>query len=177
MNFLALVRKEVKELLRTYRLLIVVAVLGALGLFSPALAYLAPELVARIGPQFQGLVPPPTASDALAQYQKNLVQFGALLAIILGMGSVAQEKESGTAGMLLTKPVSRLEFLLAKLLAQWGAFFLALAVAGIGCYLYTWLLFEPLAVWPFLALNLLIASFLAFYVALSLAASALAPST
>jgi len=166
-----------RELLRTYRLLIAVAVLGLFGLVSPILAYFTPQLVERLGPEFGALVPAPTMVDALVQYQKNLVQFGALLAILLGMGSITREKESGTAGMLLSKPVSRFEFLLAKLAAQVMTFAFAIALAAVGCYLYTWLFFEAPRIWSFIAMNLLLASFLTFYVAVAVSASAVAPST
>jgi ABC-2 type transport system permease protein len=64
------------------------------------------------------------------------------------MGSVAWEKERGTAGMILTKPASRAAFLAAKLVAI--SFTLGIATAlGTGvAYVYTLILYPtvfPLA--------------------------------
>jgi ABC-2 type transport system permease protein len=86
-------------------------------------------------------IPPPTLSGALIQITKNLSQFGIICALLLGMGSVAWEKERGTAGMILTKPASRAAFLAAKLVAI--SITLAIATAfGTGvAYVYTLILY------------------------------------
>ena len=68
-----------------------------------------------VGMTFQ--VPPPSLAGASAQILKNLSQFGIICALLLAMGSVAWEKERGTAGMIMTKPASRAAFLAAKLVA------------------------------------------------------------
>ena len=53
------------------------------------------------GDQFQIVLPTPTAADAVDQLVKNLSQFGILVAVLLAMGSVATEKERGTAALIL----------------------------------------------------------------------------
>ncbi len=95
-NFLNVFYKEMTEQWRTYRLLIVVAVMAVFGLASPLLAKLTPEILKSIPDLPPGLadaIPVPTVSDAVAQYVKNMSQFGILLALLVSMGSVAQEKE------------------------------------------------------------------------------------
>jgi len=91
--------------------------------------------------------------DAISQYIKNLSQFGVLLGLLLSMGLVSQEKERGTAAMLLTKPLPRSSFLVAKFLALGLGFVVALTVAALGGYYYTLLLFEALNGGGWLLLN------------------------
>jgi ABC-2 type transport system permease protein len=175
MIFFTSLRKEILQLGRTYRLLALAIVLVVFGLLSPLLAKLTPELI-RLLPgseDLASLIPKPTMADAVAQYVKNITQFGLLLALLLTMGAVAQEKERGTAVLMLVKPLPRSIFLLSKFVALALAFLLCLALAGLGGYYYTLLLFGPPNAWGWLALNLLLWVYLLVYVALTLLASVL----
>ncbi len=105
-----LLRKEFREQWRTWKMIVFLAVFLITGIISPLLAKYTPELLRSIPnlPEgLAGIIPNPTVADSVAQYLKNISQFGILLVILLTMGVVAQEKERGTAAMLLTKPVSR----------------------------------------------------------------------
>ncbi len=177
MNFFIVLRKELTEQGRTKRFLIVAAVLAAFGLTSPLLAKFTPELlksIPDIPAGLAGMIPAPSVADAVGQYVKNMGQFGILLALLMSMGAVAQEKERGTAAMLLTHPVSRLNFLLAKFTALGITFTVSLAVAALGCWYYTLLLFEALPWGPYLALNGLILVVFLVYIAVTLLCSTLA---
>jgi ABC-2 type transport system permease protein len=179
MSFIPVFRKEMQEQWRTYRFLIVAAVFVAFGLTSPLLAKFTPELLKAIPgvpPTLLATIPAPTVSDAIAQYVKNMGQFGILLALLMAMGGVVQEKERGTAAFFLTRPVSRETFILAKFAALVLVFGTSLALAAIGCWYYTEVLFVPLAWGPFLALNGLMLVVFLVYVALALLASTLARS-
>jgi ABC-2 type transport system permease protein len=179
MNFIPVFRKEMMEQLRTYRFLIIIAVLAGFGLTSPLLAKFTPEMlkvVPGVPAEMLSIFPTPTVADAVAQYVKNMTQFGILLALLMTMGVVAQEKERGTAAFFLTRPVSRETFLLAKFAAIATMFVVSVAVAAVGCWYYTFVLFEPLPWGPFLAMNgLMLVAFLV-YVALGLLSSTLARS-
>jgi ABC-2 type transport system permease protein len=179
MNFIPVFRKEMQEQGRTYRFLIVAAVFAAFGLASPLFAKFTPEIlkvIPGITPALLAAIPPPTVSDAISQYVKNMSQFGILLALLLTMGMVVQEKERGTAAFFLTRPVSRETFILAKFAALAVCFTASLALAAIGCWYYTLVLFSPLAWGPFLALNGLMLVVFLVYMALALLASTLARS-
>ncbi|HSJ57481.1 MAG TPA: ABC transporter permease subunit [Anaerolineae bacterium] len=178
MTLLASLHKEVLGLARTYRLLILAIVLVAFGLLSPLLAKLMPELMTVIpsAEQFASLIPEPTVVDAVTQYVGNQTEFGLLLALLMTMGTVAQEKERGTAVLMLVKPLPRSVFLLSKFVALALAFLLCLAVAGLGGYYYTLLLFEAPDAGAWLVLNLLLWVYLLVYVALTLLASVLTRS-
>jgi ABC-2 type transport system permease protein len=181
-GFGALLGKELREQLRTYRLPVVAIVFLIFGITSPLLARYTKELLDLIGQQAAGgieiTIPPPTVADAVGQLIKNLGQFGILVAILLAMGSVATEKDRGTAALILAKPVSRLAFLAAKLMAI--GFNLAVAVA-IGCVfgaIYTALLFENANLTPvgWLAMAMLLWLSIVAYAALTFLGSTLARS-
>jgi ABC-2 type transport system permease protein len=170
-------RKEWLELIRSYRLLVVAIVLVFFGLTSPLLAKFTPELISLLpsgGISIQ--MPPPTVWDAIGQYIKNMAQFGIILALLLTMGAIAQEKDKGTAAMMLVKPLPRGAFLSAKFLAIAAMFAVSLAAAGIACYYYTMLLFEEMNILHWLVLNVLLFIYMLVFVALTLFCSTLTKS-
>jgi len=171
-------RKEWMEYLRTYRLLVVAVVLVFFGLTSPLLAKFTPEIISLIpgGTDLSILIPIPTVWDAVAQYVKNMTQFGIILALLLTMGAVAQEKDKGTAAMILVKPMPRGAFLSAKFLAMAAMFAICLIAAGLACYYYTLLLFEAMDILRWLVLNAMLFLYLMVYVALTLFCSTLTKS-
>jgi ABC-2 type transport system permease protein len=174
----SMLRKELIEQWRTRRVLVVAVVFTALGIGSPLLARYTPELVkALAGDQFQIVVPPPTAADAVSQFLKNLGQAGVLTAILLAMGSVAVEKERGTAALLLTKPVSRGAFLLAKLLAIAATLLVGLLLGAIAGYYYTLILFEALPPLGWAAMAGLLLLSLVAYASLTFLGSVLSRSS
>jgi len=177
--FPTLLKKELREQRRTHRLLIFVVAFALIGLMSPLIARYTPLLLRSIPDvpaELAAIIPDPTLKDAVDQYTKNFSQLGLLLVIVLTMGIIAQEKERGTAGMLFTKPVRRSAFVLAKWLASMGSLLAGLLLAAVGCLFYTWILFEPLPIGGFLALNALLMVFLGFFMTLALTGSALARS-
>jgi len=167
--------KEWLEQRRTHRLLIVCLIFLLFGLLSPLLAKFTPEIIKMVpgGEQLSLIIPPPTVVDAVAQYLKNLTQFGLLLAVLMGMGMVSQEKDKGTAAMVLAKPLSRTAFILAKAAAIGASFLIGTALAAGAGYYYTLLLFEGLPVGGWLALNGLLLVYFGVYAALTLLASTL----
>jgi ABC-2 type transport system permease protein len=177
MNFFVVLRKELFEQWRTYRFLIVAAVMILFGLISPLLAKVTPELLKSIPDMPPGLaesIPVPSLADAVGQYVKNMSQFGILLALLMSMGSVVQEKERGTAAMMLTRQVSRETFVLTKFAALALTFTASLGLAALGCWYYTYLLFGALEWGPWLALNALMLVVFLVYMAASLLCSTIA---
>ncbi len=177
MNFLTVYRKEMQEQWRTYRFLIIAAVFVVFGLTSPLLAKYTPEMLKAIPgmpAEILGAIPKPTVADAVAQYIKNMSQFGILLALLMTMGVVVQEKERGTAAFFLTRPVGRETFLLAKFAAIVTTFTACTAVAALGCWYYTYILFEALPWGPFLALNGFMLLIFSVFIAVSLLGSTIA---
>jgi ABC-2 type transport system permease protein len=176
-GFRILLRKELLEQWRTWRLLVVAIIFAIFGIGSPILARYTPELVrALAGDQLAVAIPTPTVADAVIQFLKNLGQTGIFAAILLAMGSVAVEKERGTAAMLLTKPLSRGAFLAAKLAAIGATLLAGTVVAGIGAYAYTALLFSAPPVGGYAAMCVLLFLSLFGYASLTFLGSTLTRS-
>jgi ABC-2 type transport system permease protein len=173
-----LLRKELLEAWRTRRMLVVAIVFTAFGIGSPFLARYTPELVrALAGNQLQIVIPPPTVRDAADQFLKNLGQAGILTAVLLAMGSVAVEKERGTAALLLSKPASRGAYLLAKMLAITVTLAVGLGLAAAGGYAYTAFLFEALPPVGWAAMTALLLLMLVVYASLTFLGSVLTRSS
>jgi ABC-2 type transport system permease protein len=144
MGFRVLLIKELREQVRTGRLIAVGAVFVLFGILGPLTDRYMKELMDAVGTQSGGFtvtVPPPSLQGALNQIVKNLSEFGVICGLLLAMGAVSWEKDRGTAGMIITKPASRAAFLAAKLVSI--SLNLAIATA-LGCglgYVYTLLLY------------------------------------
>jgi ABC-2 type transport system permease protein len=178
MIFMAMLRKELVEQWRSRRLVAVAAVFLFLGFLSPLGAKLLPDLMKSLG-DTGGIViefPTPTAQDGLLQHVKNTSQLGVFLAVLVTMGALSREKERGTAAMILSKPASRANFLLSKFVALTLVFGLCLALAGLACYYYTIVLFKGIGEARFVEMNLLLALFIEFYLAVTLLGSTIARS-
>ncbi|HEU5438345.1 MAG TPA: ABC transporter permease subunit [Ktedonobacterales bacterium] len=178
-GFGVFLRKELREAVRSRRLLVVSVIFLVLGIISPVTAKYTPELLKAIGAGQAGvqiIVPPPTVADAIAQYLKNVAGTGIFVAILLPMGMVAREKERGTAAFVLTKPLSREAFLAAKLVALLAVLAAGVALAAVATYVYTAILFEPLAPGGFIACTLLVLLSLVVYGLLTFLGSTLARS-
>lgn len=129
-------RKEARGILRTWRIWVLPGILLFFALTGPVLAKFTPEIVGALaGDQLSGFkIPTPTYLDAYTQWIKNLSQI-ALFALIIIYGSiVSSECKSGPAVLVLTKPVSRTAFVIAKA-AVHSVFLAVLVVAGT---LLTW---------------------------------------
>lgn len=178
-GFSVFLRKELREAVRSNRLLVVVAVFVVLGIISPLTAKYTPELLKAIGtgqPGVQITFPTPTVADSIAQFLKNVAGTGIFIALLLPMGMVAREKERGTAAFVLTKPISRAAFLAAKLVALLALLGAGVALAALVTYIYTAILFEPMTVGGFIGCSLLVLLSLVVYGLLTFLGSTLVRS-
>lgn len=170
-------KKELFEQWRTRRLLVAGAAFLLVGMVSPLLAYALPRLLEAIPPEELGgaeilMTAAPSARDALLQYQGNFSLLP-LLVVLSAMGTLASERKSGTAAAVLSRPVGRRAFLLAKLLVPAVVYAFGTVVAGGICLAYTLALFGPVHVPGFLAVNALLYLQLLLYLSLTLFGSAL----
>lgn len=117
-GFTAFARKEAREILRTWRIWVLPGILLFFALTGPILARFTPEIVGAVaGSQLGGFkLPTPTYLDAYGQWIQNISQI-ALFALIIIYGSIiSSETRNGTAALVLTKPVSRTAFVIAKVM-------------------------------------------------------------
>ncbi len=176
---ITLLWKELVEQWRSYRLLIVVAVLVAMGILGPLTARYMNELMRAIPgmpPGLEAVLPKPDVNLGVEQLVKNLAQFGVVLALLVPMASVVGEKASGTAAMTLSKPVSRGAFLAAKFGALKVMLLTGVVLSVLAGYAYLGMLFEWLPAVGFLALAALLLLYLLVYATLTLFASTVAKS-
>ena len=176
--FVTATGKELRQQWRTRRMLVVWAVFLLFGLMSPLLAKFTPQMLTMVegAEQFADLIPQPTINDAVMQYIKNITQFGFIIAILVGMGAVAGEKERGTAALILSKPMSRWAFLLSKFVAQALLYAVAFALAALAAYYYTLVLFGPLDLVAFFLGNGLLWVWLLCYTAVTFLGSTIGNS-
>ncbi|HPD65253.1 MAG TPA: ABC transporter permease subunit [Bacteroidia bacterium] len=141
--------KEWKEQLRTGRFWIMMAVFVFFAILSPLTARYMPEIISSISQQQQIeiQIPEPTWTDSVAQYVKNISQICTFIIILLFMGIVVKEKETGTAVFVVVKPVSRNYFILSKVIVSFLVSLTALSVAFLLASAYTLLFFGE---FPFL---------------------------
>lgn len=176
-GLLPLLKKELLEQIRTYRLLIIGGILVFFGLISPLSLKYLPEIIKMAGESIPVTIPPPTAAQSLAEYSGNLAQLGVLIMILFTMGTIANELKHGTALLTLSKPVAPAAFVTAKFIALSGTLLVSMAIASLVCFGYTmWLIGTGNAA-DFAGLNLLMFLFLAFCIALTLLFSSLFKSS
>jgi ABC-2 type transport system permease protein len=175
MLFITSLRKELMELFRTGRAFIILAVVLTFGLTSPMVAKYTPEILSLI-PETEiltDLIPEPTLLDAVNQFMKNTYQFGLILAILVTMGSVVREKDTGTASMVLVKPLPRATFIISKFTALAMIFLGCILLSSLGAYYYSVLLFIAPDLGPWLWMTLILWLLILVYVAITLAFSTL----
>jgi len=161
-GFWVLLRKEFREQFKTSKVIIVAAIFLFFGLSTPLLVKYTPELIKMVGTGDITIeIPPPTSGQSLTEYTSTMAQFGVLMAVLVAMGAIAREVETGTAAMVLSKPVGRLAFILAKLKAEGFTFLVALILGGLACWGYTAILFGDANALGFLYQNLLLGLFFA----------------
>lgn len=172
----AFLRKELAEVTRTWRLWVLPGILLFSALTGPITAKLTPALVQSVSSSQPGLViqvPEPTYVDAYYQWVKNLTQLAAIGLVITAAGLVANERRSGTAVLVLTKPLSRQAFVVAKFLSETALLLVATAVSAVACWGVTLAVFGEASAGPLVestALWLAVAVMLvALMVALSVA--------
>jgi ABC-2 type transport system permease protein len=173
----ALLKKEIREQFRTYRVVVVAGVFLLFGITTPLMLKYLPEFIKLAGEQMEINMPPPTAVQSLVEYAGSVGQIGVLVAVLVAMGSVANELQRGTAVITLSKPVTRAAFVTAKFAAMSLTFVVSLAVASALCLAYTVWLIGPADAVGFLGLNLLLAVFLMFCLAVTVLFSSLFKSS
>lgn len=176
-GLIPLLKKEIKEQLRTHRLLIVGCIFLFFGLTTPFMLKYLPEIVKLAGEQIQMEIPPPTAIQSLTEFAGNIGQLGILIAVLVAMGAIANELKHGTALITLSKPVNYGAFVSAKWIAMSLTFVASLFLAAAVCYGYTVWLIEGTAVVPYIWLTLLMALFLTFCLAVTLLFSSIFKSS
>lgn len=142
-NYIAFLKKELLESVRTYKFFIILAVFFAFGMISPLTAKLMPKLISYA--QKDGMkisMPEPAAIDSWKQFFKNISGMGLISIVLVFSGILTSELSKGTLVNMLTKGLNRSTVILSKFTAMiiiWTtSYVLAFAMASI----YTAYLFK-----------------------------------
>jgi ABC-2 type transport system permease protein len=96
-------RLEWLRLLRTRRLLVMVAVYVFFGLMAPVTTRYLPQILDRVGNGVQVQLPPPTPAQGLADFANNASQIGLLVALIVAASALAVDSRAEMAIFLRTR--------------------------------------------------------------------------
>jgi ABC-2 type transport system permease protein len=172
-GFSAFLTKELQEIVKTWRIWVLPGMVFFFALSSPVIAALTPKLISSMAESQPGvtiILPPPTWTDAYAQFLKNLSQVVLIAVVITGAGAISGERASGTAILTLTKPLARGAFVLAKVISQWLLLIAAAALGIVLCAVLTRAIFGTAPIWPlthgvllWLAYGLLLVTVMTFF--------------
>ncbi len=169
-------KKEAVEMIRNYKWVWIPLVFAIVGLTQPISSYYMPDLMENFGELPEGTVieipiPPPGSvmNATLGQFS----QIGVLVLVLSSMGAISSERNTGTAGLILAKPVSKVSFITAKWAAAVLIAWLALIFGFAAAWYYTELLIGPVEAGPAVAGFFVYGLFLTFVVTVTIFLSSL----
>jgi ABC-2 type transport system permease protein len=166
--------KEINEYVKTPKLLIVMSLFIFFAILSPLTARYMNELLSLLAEDVQITFPEPTFGDAWLQFYKNTTSLCLIVFMIIMTGTVAQEKNKGSIMLVLTKKVSRFNFLISKFAGGALLVTIGLLASLLVSGLYTQILFKEVVYDGLLISIILIWLMSLFYTALAILASVIA---
>jgi ABC-2 type transport system permease protein len=147
MNFTAFLKKEINEIFKTTKIIVLPVLFLFFGILSPLSAKYMNLLLAQATEKsgFKIVMADPTFIQSYEQLFKNLYFMMIIVTILIFAGSIAEEKFRGTAILVLTKNLSRSGFIFGKLITAMLFFTLSFAVCTAIFIYYTYLLFHEFA--------------------------------
>ena len=143
-------KKEIVELVKTVKGVVLAIVFLFLAISAPLITKLTPEILKAAGNGasqdemnvLASIIPTPTSVTSYNQFASNFNSIGLLAIIIVFAGIVANEKAKNTAAYILTKNISRTQFIVSKLAAAVVFTFVSMIISAGVLKLYTDLLFD-----------------------------------
>ncbi len=172
-------RKEMLEIARTWRRFVLPGMLLIMAILSPVLARITPELLRSVGSGDPGViiqVPDPTSPDALRQWGQALGQLVLVAVIIVSAGLISNDLKDGAAQLALVKPLSRRDYVLAKVAVLIGFLVASTAIASVICGITTQLIFQTVPVRDLAELSAVWLVFAAVIVCVMALVSTIVPS-
>ncbi|HSW35217.1 MAG TPA: ABC transporter permease subunit [Candidatus Limnocylindrales bacterium] len=132
-----LLLKELRWNWRSFRYPAFLLVVLFFALLDPPMTKYTSEIITYFAEGLAIVMPDPTPEDAFVAYLSDVSQIGILVLIFVAMGSVSREKETGVTGWILSKPVSRWQYLAAKVIVLYLTIILGILGCSTLAYLYT----------------------------------------
>lgn len=143
-KFFAIVKKEHLEYWRNFSWVWVPVVFILLAIMDPLTTHFLPIILDALGGMPDGTIfeiPEVLPPDALMMSLVQFSSFGVLIIVLLTMGTIAGERKSGIAELVLVKPVKYSIYITAKWLAKLTLFLTAFMIAMLVSWYYVNLLF------------------------------------
>lgn len=174
-QFKALLVKEWRESVRSFKILWIPLVFILLGISDPLLNYFMEDILQTVGNMPDGFMmsmPELQPADLLIASTSQFQTIGLLVLITAYIGSVSRERQNGTATLLYVRPMSFAALFFSKWIVA-GSIAIISAVAGYaGSMYYTALLYGTVDLSKFLAMLGTYCVWLLFVMALTVAMSA-----
>lgn len=148
-QFFTIFKKESLEAWRKFSWIWVPIVFIFLAISDPITFYFLPKLMDAIGgiPEGMGLeIPEIPGADAVMMALAQFSSIGILIVILLTMGTIAGERKSGIAELVLVKPVNHVTYIIAKWFSKFTLFFVSFAIGILLNWYFVNLLFEEIAI-------------------------------
>ncbi|RZE89280.1 ABC transporter permease subunit [Streptomyces sp. SCA2-2] len=168
-----LLRLRAQEIVRTWRIWVLPAVLVFFAATGPLITRFTKEILATAlgaGQADAIPLPDPTATEAYAQWANDLTQIVVLVVVVIAAGAINSEVRSGVAALILVKPVARTAYVLSHALVLIAFVGLAAHLGAVVSWLVTGAVFSTAppgpvlgatAVWVVLAAVLISSALLA----------------
>ena len=156
-GYFYLLKKEIKEQFKNAKSIILFIVFAIFALASPIAAKYLPQILSNLSEtqNMQIVLAEPTWEDAVNQYVKNLSQMVSFILILVYMGLISKEKETGTLVFILVKPIRKSDFILAKSTSVVFTLSLGIILSFLLSSLYIKILFGNFDIWNYLLINAL----------------------
>jgi ABC-2 type transport system permease protein len=171
-----LMKKELNEYLKTGKFYILLFVFVFFAILSPVTAKFMPEIIKSMSQGISITIPPPTWRDSFVQFSKNLNQIVFIVIVLVFLGSVAEEKNHGTASLVAVKGIDRRKWVFSKFLFQFLFSLVILTIAFFLCFYYAKLLFHDTQFYPAISSTILFVIYLFFVLSLTIFSSSIGKS-
>lgn len=176
--YLTLLKKELLEQFRSKKILILAILFLFVAMSSVIFAKLMPEIFKSIdtgGIDFK--IPDPTFKDAIDQFAKNISQMVIFVLLFVVAGAVTDEKSKKTLELLLSKPIPRSSFILAKFSSYILTIKVIYIIASLMFYFYAVSIFGAFSFLNFALMAILILLYVLLIVSFTFFASSISNST
>lgn len=139
-----LLKKDLMDLYRSKKILVLLIVFILFAILSPALAAITPDLINSLskGSDMVIKLPDPTYLDAYVQFFKNATQMCSFVLVIVYASLIVEERSKGTYATLINNNVKPSQFVLSKLITEILVFTIIYVISVIIFLTYTTFLFD-----------------------------------
>lgn len=164
-------KKEQLESWRNFSWIWVPIVFILLSIMDPITTHYLPILIDKVGGMPEGTafeIPEIPAADALMMSLTEMSSLGALIIILLTVGTIAGERKSGVIELILVKPINHVTYITAKWLAKLTLFFVSFVIGMLLSWYYVNQLFGAITFGEFLTTVLFYGLWIMFVITLTI---------